>query len=80
MSESLPDGDDPRPGRSQGAGRCQTADARRPGKEHDASGDGVLSHLSPRMPAVEAITGRIFFSSASKNIDSGNSSSSTSSV
>ena len=32
------------------------------------------------MPAVDSITGRIFFSSASKNIDSGNSSSSTASV
>ena len=34
----------------------------------------------PRIPAVDSMTGRIFFSSASKNIDSGNSSSSTASV
>ena len=34
----------------------------------------------PRIPAVDSITGRIFFSRASKNIDSGNSSSITASV
>jgi len=44
-----------------------------------ATREGVAQSV-PRMPSVEAITGRIFFSSASKNIDSGNSSSSTASV
>ena len=80
LSESCPDGDHPRPGRSQGAGSRESAGARRAGDQHDAARERGSQSSVARMPAVDSITGRIFFSSASKNIDSGNSSSSTSSV
>ena len=46
----VPDGDHPRPGRSQGAGSRESAGARRAGDQHDAARERVLSHRLPGCP------------------------------
>ena len=76
-----PGRDDVRAGVEERAGGGPARVARGARDQDGAVGQGGQGQASvPRIPAVDSMTPRIFFSRASKNMDSGNSSSSTRSV